>query len=657
MDWLNSVRYNGDNQTIIVLKQKLFHEMARNFNNLFADNDNDNGGCYNLGKLLDNEIFKRSKYLQVFAVIFIVSFTVSSAVFSTQVSSKLDEEKLKQFDKMMDKDKIREIYKTCLGSLKPEASVFGTEYVGGENGKIWLQLLNPEKQYISNATCLATVYYPNGNLLFENLFMNYQNKGIYYYDLTIPRMSGVYPVVAECFYNTSLNKSVATSGGINIGTLESGSYISTQIDDGVYLKVKESGGRVDIGLNFSGITEPVGLTDLVVYLNGIWKMEKDDIPNDYLTFYIWNYTSNSWLEFTNKVYYSDLEQTVTNSLPITNLTSSGLASGGNMRIRINDTGLTDNKVSKIQIDYFYLGLVALYEGFYEEVKGSGEIHVSQGKGYYFQTNCGLDEYGCGVFTNDNEFVEPEGEIEDNITIYSIANQEIENSFVYETPHTVDCSGVYWIKHYENGSWVDITDQVSFQSSVQNENCIITIPITLQPNGVDNYWIKMDNYLKWEVDWSKDLIDGMRDDINNWCYQINSTHEYYVPINETTYLGEGNTKFCHRAIDDLYWFDSYYNDSLGINTTNDYLSYLVEARFYRREIFDEYHKLKTISEVNYTYFDTQFNQTWFNQQSIYNYLQDMNTTLVNEQEYIKSKLNDVWDYVQEMINNLYGLIIS
>jgi hypothetical protein len=36
---------------------------------------------------------------------------------------------------------------------------------------------------------------------------------------------------------------------------------------------------------------------------------------------------------------------------------------------------------------------------------------------------------------------------------------------------------------------------------------------------------------------------------------------------------------------------------------------------------------------------------------------MNTTLVTGQEYIKSHLDDVWDYVNEIMDNLYGMVIS
>jgi hypothetical protein len=36
---------------------------------------------------------------------------------------------------------------------------------------------------------------------------------------------------------------------------------------------------------------------------------------------------------------------------------------------------------------------------------------------------------------------------------------------------------------------------------------------------------------------------------------------------------------------------------------------------------------------------------------------MNTTIVNNQVYLKGRIDDIWDYVQEMIEQIGGLIIS
>jgi hypothetical protein len=47
-----------------------------------------------------------------------------------------------------------------------------------------------------------------------------------------------------------------------------------------------------------------------------------------------------------------------------------------------------------------------------------------------------------------------------------------------------------------------------------------------------------------------------------------------------------------------------------------------------------------ADVNYTYFDGKFNQTYNNQQTIYNFVQAMNTTMVTNQNYITSLVMNV-----------------
>ncbi len=479
-------------------------------------------------------------------------------------------------------------------SAPTSIQVFGTEYKGGEYGKTWIQLLNSQKQYINNATCLLTIYYPDGTKLFDNAYMDYLEKGIYYYDFIVPDMEGVYPITVECFYTTLQNIYTANSSQIAAGTQTQNTYIATKANDNIYWGITESGGTFDINLTFVNVTEPFGLSDIVYTWNGIWKKEEGDIAVDRVNFYAYNFTSNSWIKLYNEIMnYNNNEQTITNSIVTTNATSSGLLSNKQMKIRINDTK-ADSKNTKFRTDYFAVSLVGLTGGEYQEVKGSSEIHVSNGKGYYITSSCGNENYiSCGKFTNDDEFQEAEGEIENNITVYSLVSSERTTTFTYETPPTIDCSAVYWIKRHNGTDWVDITSDVFRNSDIQKENCIITIPITLEKNGIYNYWVKMDNYLKWEVEWTKNLVDGMKDEIIQRCHEINSTHNYTVPIQEGTNIGTGETAFCHRAIDDIYWIDYYYNQSLNYDTVGDYISYLVEARFYRRALFDELNRLKKI----------------------------------------------------------------
>lgn len=77
---------------------------------------------------------------------------------------------------------------------------YGTEYIIGDTGTIWLQLLR-NYQPLNNVTCYVTAYFPvNHSKFLDNVLMNYLSgsDGIYYYDLTIPNYLGVYMLSARC---------------------------------------------------------------------------------------------------------------------------------------------------------------------------------------------------------------------------------------------------------------------------------------------------------------------------------------------------------------------------------------------------------------------------------------------------------------------------
>jgi len=484
---------------------------------------------------------------------------------------------------------------TYMNSPKSKLSIFGTEYMIGDFGKLWLQLINSTGQEVDNAVCFLDVYDPDGIKYIDSATMSHLEKGIYYYDFIVPIYTGVYPAIAKCYYTVSQQTETADRGTIWIGTNNANSYTATQALDAVYWKIDEalSGGkyRIDYVLNFTGITSPSLVNSVTIDWWGKWNGQ----INDNLIFYIWNFTSNSWVQLPNQVANTGGSRIeVTNTITTSNLTQSGLLNNGQMVIRINDANATDATKSRAENDYLAIKINYFSSPEWQEVKGASEAHVS-GDGsnlVYISTNCGDATSNCGVFTNDNEFDMREGEVEDNITVYSLTNKDdVDTEWAYTTPFSVDCSALYWIKFWNGTGWEDITDNVSLSSEMEKENCVIKVPITLNPNGITQseyyYRIKYDNYMKWEVDWSKDLLDSLNStlwaDCENYGQAYNYTYE--VPITESTNLSSISTLLsCHRILDDLYWFYRFYNDSAGISTTGEYLSYLYEARFYRQEIF-------------------------------------------------------------------------
>ena len=75
----------------------------------------------------------------------------------------------------------------------------GTEYISGQTGKIFAQLLNSNYLPINNASCLLNMYYPNETILYNNVSMTaVGNDGLYYYDFLAPNTEGLYMLSVSC---------------------------------------------------------------------------------------------------------------------------------------------------------------------------------------------------------------------------------------------------------------------------------------------------------------------------------------------------------------------------------------------------------------------------------------------------------------------------
>jgi hypothetical protein len=93
--------------------------------------------------------------------------------------------------------------------------IFGTEYTIGDNGKVFVQLLENSLTPINNASCYITVFTPSGTIWYDKSLMSYQSgsNGMYYFDFTAPVTKGVYMTDIYCEYytNTQTNKADAYS--------------------------------------------------------------------------------------------------------------------------------------------------------------------------------------------------------------------------------------------------------------------------------------------------------------------------------------------------------------------------------------------------------------------------------------------------------------
>jgi len=475
----------------------------------------------------------------------------------------------------------------------PTMALHGTDYYTGELGKVWLQLLDANKNAINNGICNIDIYYPYGSKFINHANMNFIENGLYFYDLMIPEAVGIYPVLGNCYFSTVTQEETADSGYINIGTNDANSYLATQTKNNVYWKIDEasSGGkyRLDFGLNFTGINQPALLAEIQVIWSGKWNG-----GSDYLTVYIYNFTSGTWIAFFNIIPDTDTNRIdISNSITTSNASASGLLYNYETRIRITDTSLADAVSSKVQTDYLAVDFISFTGQGYQDVKGSSELNVKSrnigAKDTVVSTSCGSIEYEepstCGEFANfDSGANYSEQEIQENITVTSLAGMnDTESYWEYWTTATQDCTSIYYIEQYNGTAWVDVYGDAEMHTHPETENCHIKMPVTVDVNEVLHYRVIMDNYLKWEVMWIKNVKDVVETLISPSCMLYASQHNYTftIPIFDGTFVNRTDTTLfgCHKYLDDLYWIDYYYNLSLNATTVREYTSYFTELRWY------------------------------------------------------------------------------
>jgi hypothetical protein len=92
---------------------------------------------------------------------------------------------------------------TYYNEPKASISVMGTEYQTGDDATLFLQLLDENKYPITNSSCFLTLLYPNKTIMIQDsLMVNSNTEGLYYKELTVPDIIGVYMASAKCYIPT-----------------------------------------------------------------------------------------------------------------------------------------------------------------------------------------------------------------------------------------------------------------------------------------------------------------------------------------------------------------------------------------------------------------------------------------------------------------------
>ena len=180
----------------------------------------------------------------------------------------------------------------------PDAKVMGTDYTPGDNGKVFLQLVDGNSS-VNNAGCFLDLYYPNNTVMTRSSLMNYMSgsDGLYYYDLTIPQTIGVYMVSAKCFYN--YNAINSTAYNYSSGQWVSGTINYTYLYDGFnQIFIGQNIGTTNISrinlsviYTFSNFTWDSSFGYFAIDIEGNFTSEN---PSQKMNISIYNYNTSTW---------------------------------------------------------------------------------------------------------------------------------------------------------------------------------------------------------------------------------------------------------------------------------------------------------------------------------------------------------------------------
>jgi hypothetical protein len=265
---------------------------------------------------------------------------------------------------------------TYYNKPKSGMSVHGTEYQSGDpNGKVFLQLLNDQKEAIDNATCYSTIYYPNTTKLTNNVLMSHVSDGLYYYDTVIPNTTGVYMVSAYCNIpetttvlthddfecnNFNCYPSEWTTDWLHTGDVDTKNDIVYQ---GSYsLKIWASNKYAERFFDDSTCTEG--------YLSFYYWMQSGADANDNAYVYYFNGTDYNLLLTIGNTYSDQTWRYFSTEI----CTSYGKSTNSSIKILTSATNDRNFYFDDVKI----YNVTAIDYGVYQTVRGSGEMHVSSG---------------------------------------------------------------------------------------------------------------------------------------------------------------------------------------------------------------------------------------------------------------------------------------
>ncbi|RLG45325.1 MAG: hypothetical protein DRN81_02040 [Thermoproteota archaeon] len=487
-----------------------------------------------------------------------------------------------------------------------DITVHGTEYSSQQDGLVYLQLLNEDYSPVNDSVCRVSIYFPDGLTKWKNeQDMTYSGEGLYFYGFTTPNTAGVYMVSAYCITpepNSTIfsashdfedNDEAGGDGDWITDWYEEGSV--TMPTNNAYegtraLRLRGGSGQpyTDRSMN---TTSDVDRVTVSFWAKAV-GLEADD---DYYFIFSDSGEVNSSVE---EHWTDGDDDNVYRFYTYTFLASDGWNFDDEVWVAFDGDSI-DNTGDRLHIDN--LNITAQQDSYnvseYQFIRGSGEIHISNG---------GLSEGQFVAFWMDVD-------AGDEFSGLAYGNYSV-TSLTYDTRDVdIDINGfdyfycsdilnfTFW--NTSIGDWQEITDYscsrnsaldldtLSFTHELSKDE-ILNLQFTLR----NKYWRLMHEYY-WVSNGSMSFIDTMCD----YYFAVEGLVMDDIPLNESHsngYYNDTVESWCTHANDAYYYLEQKYNASINMNMSKDnfpantanfnlFKSNIVEVRRDLYPKFDQY----------------------------------------------------------------------
>lgn len=304
---------------------------------------------------------------------FLLFFLVLTIPIHAQTIPKTDSEKITDIDA-----NIKNLIKDISTKSPHTIVVHGTEYKPNETATVWLQLLDENGNPVNQSNCLLDIYYPNKTKWYDKIPMIHINNsdGLYYFDIVLENIFGVYPLSVNCFYIVDESNYYIQTETINYGSIDSGDYLDTYNYDGnrYSLKSAKTGSAwwLDVDFVFYPISLPYNYTGTTITWIGTYDRYPSDIqiiPYDWCLSNWWNTSLPNVINTNTPNVVNYLNKDIYN----TSCLFGGFPTS--MMLKFNNT-VYDLSIGYLKTDFLKVSLLSTDYGIVNNVKGSGELHLS-----------------------------------------------------------------------------------------------------------------------------------------------------------------------------------------------------------------------------------------------------------------------------------------